>query len=645
MADTQQGTSTTIYEALSGIAFWVITGVVILVIYFYQRESVEVFLNISTQPELVSGTVAFKGSPVRGGLVHVVIFDARNRQYLAGTTLAVGEDGKFTSHGQSSLGIGKNNAPLGLIAVFRGALVEEAKEAKGRAEVKPLSGESTLYINSPPPLDVWFLWGVIIATLLALVLQLYLFTGSLSARKARWLFVLMYFFTFSSLAMPIAVSLVVAQNKYLVDAIEASPIGLLRAKTKGLSEPQWLINIGGTVVHDAKPAVTTTTGLTPAEEAPNKAGPGGTVADRVPSAAENTNAGRLTATVEGGVAVPFYVVLLAMFGAGINMTLKVPEIQRSYEDVLLNGENNDSLSLNPVTAARRWLRGEGAAGKVIRRKTAGDIRRELIENSMYVLSAPLLAIAMYYLLQVMAEQVTQPVLVLMAFATGLVSRAVVGGIIEFAEDKLLSEKRGQERDAVQRETEGEARAVARGRQREAEEAAQAAEAAAGRRSEAEAAASVADEAALQAKQKQADVEAARTAGKPGVTQADAETAQEEAKEAAQEAHAKQAAARGAAQEAVHAAQEAHVKQAEARVAATVAQVAAVTRAAQEAQAKQAEAHVAVEATKEAAKVATEKQTEAEAAVEAVVTPAQALVEETQERQAEAGVAPDGTKKA
>src|SRR5262249_22217743 len=143
--------------------------------------------------------------------------------------------------------------------------------------------------------------------------------------------------------------------------------------------------------------------------------------------------------VTGGVAVPFYIVLLAMFGAGINMTLKVPEVQRSSEKEL--PEATSSLELPPILTPWRFRRSQTEAQAVVSRKTASDIRQELIENYMYLLSAPFLAIAMYYLLQVLAEQVTQPVLVLMAFATGLISKAVIARIVEFAEKQLPKKER------------------------------------------------------------------------------------------------------------------------------------------------------------------------------------------------------------
>ena len=328
--------------------------------------------------------------------------------------------------------------------------------------------------------------------------------------------------------------------------------------------------------------------------------------------------------------MPFYVLLLAMFGAGINMTLKVPGIQRSYEDVLSEAR---SPAWNPFTATWRLLRGQteapAAVSTVVSRKTAGDIRRELIENYMYLLSAPLLAVAMYYLLQVLAEQVTQPVLVIMAFATGLISKAVIGGIIDLAESKLLGEKRPPGVPSEQPSAEVTARvAEAKVRQAEAEAAARVLNEATARQSETEMAAKAAEEAVHKATEKQVAVEAA--AGGGGATQAEVDTAKEEAEKAMREAAAKQAEAQEATKAVAETAQETEAKQAEARAASSAAQEAKAKQVAAQVESKQAKARAAAEATEEAAKETTEKLAEAEAAVKAAVQPAQEVTSQRPE---------------
>ena len=339
---------------------------------------------------------------------------------------------------------------------------------------------------------------------------------------------------------------------------------------------------------------------------------------------------KIVKIVKGGVAVPFYVILLAMFGAGINMTLKVPEVQRSYEDVLPEARSS-FLWLNPILAAWRLRQGRTEAPAVVSGKTAGDIRRELIENYMYLLSAPFLAVAMYYLLQVLAEQVTQPVLVLMAFATGLVSRAVIGGIIDFAESRLLSEKRRQGEPSAQLSAEVAAKA-AKARQAEAEAAVRALDEARAKQTTVEAAATAAKEAADKAEQKRTTVEAA--AGTGGATQVEADTAREEAEKATREAEAKQAKARAAADATEKAAKMATEKQAEAE-AAVKATVQPAQATAQEAKAKAAKADADAKAAQEA---------EAEQAVAQTATAASAG-QEAEAEQAENQVAGEATEKA
>ena len=603
MADLPQPAATSSSSNWGVLVLLVI--VVGVVLWYFREDRAEVLLNVSTQPELVSGMVTFAGAPARGGLMHVVVSEARNNHYLAGVTLPVGEDGKFTSQGQPGLGIAENNRPLFLSAMFRGTLVGNEKD---NPNAKTLYGESALHLNSSPPLGERFLWGVAIAGVALLGFQLVLFTGDLGQRKARWLFMLMYFFTFFSLALPIVVSLVVSQNQYLIDSMEASPIGLVKAKTRALSEPQWLLNIGGMVVHDSKP--NNEVGKTMETVVGSEAGSG-------PVAARSAGSGQVTKLVESGVAVPFYVLLLAMFGAGINMTLKVPEIQRSYENVL----SEDRLpAWNPFMAAWRLLRGQAeasaAVATVVPRKTAGDIRRELIENYMYLMSAPLLAVAMYYLLQVLAEQVTQPLLVIMAFATGLVSKAVIGGIIELAESKF-GVKRPPVVPSEQLSAEVAAReAEAKVRQEQAEDTARALNEARARQSETETAAKAAEQAVDKAKEKEIAVEAAASGGT--VSQAELDTAKEEAEKAVREAAAKQAEAQEATKVVVETAQETEVKQAEARAAQSAAQEAKAKQVVAQVESKQAEARAAAEATEEAAKETTEKLAEAEAAVKTAV---------------------------
>ena len=636
MADNQPGLDASRWEFWVGILFWfVILGGGAL--SFFHEDRADVLFNVATQTELISGTVNFGGEPVRG-VVRIEVVEALNRRYRGGTTMEVESNGTFSSHGQPSLGIEKDKTALRILAMFHGTHGEKDK-------AKPLAGEATIYLNSAPPLGEGFLKGVAIIFLSLLAIQLFLFTGDLGPRKARWLFVLMYFFTFFSIALPIAVSLIVAQNPYLVVAMQNSPIGLVKAKTPVLKEAQWLINIGGTVSRDISPVPASRVigpqpGEPPASAEPTSAEPtsASAPAKAPPATPDADNDPRFK--IEGGIAVPFFVVLLSMFGAGINMTLKVPEIQRNYEDVLPEA-NVVSSWFNPVVATWRFFtRGSSPAlGTPVSRKTAADIRRDLIENYMYLISAPLLAIAMYYLLQVLAEQVTLPVLVVMALATGLVSKAVIKKIILFAEKYLEKEPPGTSTPDAEAAVELHAKAAeATTRQDDSAAANRVLNEARNRQAAADAVAKETAEMARKAKDKEKKVQA--ELGTSQATPAQAQAAKQEADDATKKAGEKQAAADAAAKEVERLTQEAQQKRSEMEAAVgelqrTAARQAvelskAAASAAKNVEEKQSAAKVAAVATEEAAKTATEKQDDAQAAMQTAVRPALAAEEDAKQ---------------
>jgi len=142
----------------------------------------------------------------------------------------------------------------------------------------------------------------------------------------------------------------------------------------------------------------------------------------------------ITATVHGGLAIPFYVIVLAIFGAGLKMMRRVPQIQAEHALALPEGKSAGQMMAQVV-----GLRAPDSAGASHAEVQAScDIRKGIIEQYMYLLSAPFLAIAVYYLLQILATNISEPVLVLMAFSAGLVSESIVSAVIQFAEKTLGS---------------------------------------------------------------------------------------------------------------------------------------------------------------------------------------------------------------
>ena len=129
-----------------------------------------------------------------------------------------------------------------------------------------------------------------------------------------------------------------------------------------------------------------------------------------------------------------------MIGASINMTRKVPQIQKTSAAVELPGVVGwQTLVSAPLTMFRQT----GYPSSAIATE-AGKLRADTIKNFMYLISAPFLAIAVYYLLQLVAESVSTPVLVVMAFFTGLNSDRIVEVIAKTAVEHLPGNGDGDE---------------------------------------------------------------------------------------------------------------------------------------------------------------------------------------------------------
>jgi len=413
-----------------GAIFW-IAVIAIGVIVLLRADRADILLNVSTSERFaVEGAVTFGGAPVAGGLVQVKVENAKSKRYLGSSTAPIGSGGRFKIESQNMLDNALLREPLRVIALFIGQYAD--KDAKS---AKPLTGEQTVYINFTPPLGTQSLSLVTLIVVVLMIVLIVLFTGDLTRRKARALFSVTYFMTFLSLAVPIAVTLLVSQNLYLVEMMAEAPIGLIKGTAKGVISPQWMLNIGGSVRKPirAEPAINPVENKDAGQ--PSDAAATSAPSDRPKTPAPDDARARpriAEAAVDGGLAVPFYVIMLAMLGAGINMTRSVPKIQQDYD---VSGLAQATRPLWKTTLTF-FSSAHQPISTLDQRKAASSIRKGLIESYMYLLSAPFLAITVYYLLQVVAESVAEPVLVLMAFSTGLVSDTIISWLIEFARKTL-----------------------------------------------------------------------------------------------------------------------------------------------------------------------------------------------------------------
>ena len=426
--------------AISAAVFWAVVLGIVGYNYYYV-EAAEVLLNVSPgESPAISGTVLYAGKPSTSGVVQLRVEHPQNERYLGSTVLSLDKMGQFTTGKQPPFWDTSSGSELHVQATYVGHYQELDDKGQPSGDPEKVSGSATAYVNSIPPLgdSAWWIAGVVAVPVLVLVL---LFTGPITPGKSRWMFFVTYLATFFACVIPIAATLAVAHDPYVTKLMEEAPIGIVEGTSAVLDTPQWLLNIGGSVTRqaaadagaEAQPTSTTEPSLSEGEAVLPASGDQPPSPTPIPDSSPARDADERPAglvTVEGGLVIPLYMIVLAMVGAGINMTRKVPEIQKDYDAV--------HWTLTGLVKAPVEMFGgsdEQQIGRVsdVQRIGRARIRQELIQLYMYFISAPFLAIAAYYLVQVVANSVTTPALVVTAFATGLTSNAVVSAIIKSAE--------------------------------------------------------------------------------------------------------------------------------------------------------------------------------------------------------------------
>jgi hypothetical protein len=429
---------------IAGAGFWIVLMLVIG-IRIWWGERADVLLDVSTlgargSGSAVSVTVSHDGHQDPGGVVHLVVRDGGADQHQHSQLLTRQDDGSFTG---SIPGDPTPDSPVRSVEVTATYLGEHVEDGEAQA----VSGSVTAYLRAPAPPS-----SVLIFTLLGLgglsaVVLIIVFTGTLTRGKARSLFAVMYFMTFVSVVVPLVSVIAVPESPYLTDLMSRAPLGLVRATAPpGIPDEQWLLNIGGAV--GAAPPVVAEQGDQngPPQPAPSPASaPRGAPAASAPAGEPNGETvapASAHTVVTGGLAIPFYVIMLSLFGAAINITRRVPEIQKDSVVRHLPGDEDVSVMEAFVRAPAAVFATPHTYQNDKQAEGAAEIRESAIKEFMYLLSAPFLAVAVYYLLQVSADEISTPVLVVMAFATGLTSDRITLAIRNFARGRLPEARKG-----------------------------------------------------------------------------------------------------------------------------------------------------------------------------------------------------------
>jgi hypothetical protein len=331
----------------------------------------------------IQGSVQRDGLPIPSGKVRLTVslVGERFRQ----SALTDLKEGEFSVHDHPAF---RRLRPKNRIRVL--AEVWPVPPDAGRVE--PLA--ETIYLNHHLPSWIRSSTGyaVLAGVLLFAALFLWSFTGRSTYTKNRLAIVLSYSVILLALAGAlVGPTLLMLGVPDLPEISGRVPVGLVVAKLTEDSNPEWMLNLGGYVGEGKGERETMAT--QPAD-------------GKVATTAKDEDIGApvlRVVTLNGGIQIPLYVILLALIGGAINMTRQVPIFQSREEEHKAEDE-------------RAWRKG-------------------LLDQYMFLIAAPFLAIATYYLL-ILLGTIQPPIIVLVCFSIGLISDTVVTAITEAAK-KLL----------------------------------------------------------------------------------------------------------------------------------------------------------------------------------------------------------------
>ncbi len=249
--------------------------------------------------------------------------------------------------------------------------------------------------------------SLIIGTSGLIVFFLYLFTGGVDQVKMNGMVIFCYLFSAAALIGAILPffyfdKVVLDQEKMM-----ASPLGVIKACVKVVGDEQvppemdckrqksqWVLNIGGTIDEiNLKECVTV--------ECMNRE------KRSHPERYSNNNI-----QISGGLVIPLYILVLAIMGAAVNMTRRVPEYQRQVYLYMKQSDEKKSAESDAISCE--------------------DAREFMVFQLMQVVSAPIVAITAYYII----VPQTPAVSIVLGVISGFAAETVLVALRAFA-DKLM----------------------------------------------------------------------------------------------------------------------------------------------------------------------------------------------------------------
>jgi len=245
---------------------------------------------------------------------------------------------------------------------------------------------------------------------------LYLFTGFVNEQKLNQIVLFCYVFCFVAIVIPLMSLLIPLAPSWFKNIMIYGPIGIVHGCVLPPTSPpapsptspngssvadsrrwvpnelicasgadQWVLNIGG---------VTEIEGSASEKSEPSAKDKEGSPSEKSEPSAKDKNSASPSwprMHIRGGMAVPLYVVMLSLMGGAVSMTRRVPEYQKRALDI-----DDRDMTLHYA-------------------------RENLVFQIMQVISAPLIAVTFYYLI----EPTSGAQSVLLGFAAGFASEPIL----------------------------------------------------------------------------------------------------------------------------------------------------------------------------------------------------------------------------
>lgn len=249
--------------------------------------------------------------------------------------------------------------------------------------------------------------ALVVGTSGMIIFFLYLFTGGIDRIKMNGMVVFCYIFAAAALIGAILPFFYFDKVVLNQEKMMASPLGVIKACVKVIGDEQvppemdckrqksqWVLNIGGTVEEKyLKECDTISVECINREKRAH------------PERYSNNNT-----QITGGIVIPLYILVLAIMGAAVNMTRRVPEYQRQV--ALYQKKEEGTAEVHEISSE--------------------DAREFMVFQLMQVVSAPVIAITAYYII----VPQTPAVSIVLGVVSGFAAETVLVALRAFA-DKLM----------------------------------------------------------------------------------------------------------------------------------------------------------------------------------------------------------------